>query len=107
MPEYLFSLLILLALVAIWHAALGAREQAREHATRLCVSARLQLLDQTVSLKRLTLGHQPGQGWQIRRDYGFEVSSNGQDRLPGSLRMTGNRLLAWSLPSTGDAQKIT
>ncbi|MGB8635704.1 MAG: DUF3301 domain-containing protein [Rhodanobacteraceae bacterium] len=107
MPEYLLPLLILLAIVAIWHAALGAREQAREHATRLCGSARLQLLDQTVSLKRLTLGHRPGQGWQIQRDYGFEVSSNGQDRLPGSLRMAGNRLLSWSLPSTGDARALT
>lgn len=99
MPEFLLPILILLAIAAFWHSALGAREMARHHANRLCASARLQLLDQSVSLRRMRLGHQPGHGWHIQRDYGFEVSSNGQDRLPGHLRMTGSRLLTWSLPS--------
>lgn len=98
MPEFLLPILFLLALAALWHSALGARELARAHAARLCTSASLQLLDQSVALRRIRLGHHVGQGWQIQRDYGFEVSSNGQDRLPGSLRMAGNKLLTWSLP---------
>lgn len=100
MPEFLLPILILLGIAAFWHSALGARELARAHASRLCKSTRLQLLDQTVSLRRMRLRHQSGLGWQLQRDYGFEVSSNGQDRLPGSLRMTGDRLQTWSLPST-------
>ncbi len=99
MPEYLFSILVLLVIAAFWHSALGAREVARQHASQLCASAHLQLLDQSVSLHRIRLGHQSGRGWHIQRDYAFEVSSNGQDRLPGRLRMTGDQLLTWSLPS--------
>ena len=98
MIEALAPILIILAVAALWHSSLGAREHARRHAARLCSQSRLQLLDQTVSLQRLRVRHEPGQGWQLQRDYAFSVSSTGQDRLPGSLRMVGNRLTTWSLP---------
>ncbi len=100
MIEALAPILLVLVVVAIWHSALGAREQARRHAAYLCKQARLQLLDQTVSLQRIRVRHEPGSGWQVQRDYGFNVSSSGQDRLPGSLRMVGDRLTSWSLPPT-------
>lgn len=107
MIELFVPLLLLLGLSALWHAALGAREIARAHADRLCRSARLQLLDQTVSLHRVRLRHLPQSGWQVQRIYGFEVSSDGNDRLPGSLRMSGNRLQAWTLPGEHGADRLT
>ena len=97
MIEALAPILILLGAVAIWHNALGSREQARQHAARLCHQARLQLLDQSVSLKRFRVRHVARQGWQIQREYMVDVSSTGHDRRPGPLRMAGGRLVAWRL----------
>lgn len=103
MLEVYVPILVLLLLALAWHDALGARELARAHARRLCSQARLQLLDETVSLRRLRLRRPTGQSLQLQREYAFEVSSNGNDRLTGHVRLAGQRLQSWSLPTHADA----
>jgi hypothetical protein len=97
--------LLLLAMgtaVWAWMDALSARERAIRHGQALCLEAGVQLLDQTVSLRRLRVGRREGLPTLLRR-YGFEVSLDGSDRHRGHLDLCGHRLEAWSLPLGDDA----
>ena len=91
------SLLAIATAAWAWMDALRARKQAVRHGHQLCREADVQLLDQTVSLKRLRLGLRDGLPAFVRR-YGFEVSLDGSDRHRGHLDLGGHRLEAWSLP---------
>lgn len=91
------SLLAIALLVWAWMDAMRAREVAVGHGRELCRQAGVQLLDQTVSLKRLRLVRRNGMPAFVRR-YGFEVSLDGSDRHRGHLDLQGHRLEAWSLP---------
>lgn len=93
---WLFLLAIALAVWA-WMDGLRAREHAIRHGRELCRGAGVQLLDQTVSLKRLRLLRRDGLPTFVRR-YGFEVSLDGSDRHRGHLDLAGHRLESWSLP---------
>lgn len=91
------SLLVIAAAIWGWIDALDARECAMRHGRALCQEAGAQLLDQTVSLKRVRIGRRDGLPAFVRR-YGFEVSLDGSDRHRGHLDLSGHRLEAWSLP---------
>jgi hypothetical protein len=91
-------------LVWAWMDALNAREHAIRHGQALCREAGVQLLDQTVSLKRLRIGRRDGLPTLLRR-YAFEVSLDGSDRHRGHLDLGGHRLEAWSLPLADNAAK--
>jgi uncharacterized protein DUF3301 len=91
------TLLAIALAVWVWMDALTARERAVRHGHALCKEAGVQLLDQTVSLKRLRLVRRDGLPTLARR-YGFDVSVDGSDRHRGHLDMEGPRLAAWSLP---------
>lgn len=91
------SLLVIAAAIWGWMDALDAREYAIRHGRALCQEAGVQLLDQTVSLKRLRIGRRDGLPAFVRR-YDFEISLDGSDRHRGHLDLNGHRLEAWSLP---------
>jgi hypothetical protein len=91
------TLLLIAVLVWAWMDALRAREQAARFGRELCREAGVQLLDQTVSLKRLRIARRDGLPTFVRR-YGFEVSLDGSDRHRGHLDLGGHRLETWSLP---------
>lgn len=93
---WLFLLALALTIWA-WMDALRARELAVHHGRALCREAGVQLLDQTVSLKRLRIARRAGLPVLLRR-YGFEVSLDGNDRHRCHLDIAGARLEAWSLP---------
>lgn len=96
-------LLLSLALaIWAWMDALRAREAAVQHGRALCGEAGVQLLDQSVSLKRLRLSRRDGLPTLIRR-YQFEISLDGSDRHRGHLDLAGHRLESWSLPLGGEA----
>ncbi len=103
--EIFVPLLLVLSAITVWHSAMGAREEARRQAHRLCLAANMQLLDQTVALSRLRLRRSTDGWFDVLREYRFEVSSNGRDRKPGHLQMTGDNLLSWTLP-TFDANAV-
>jgi hypothetical protein len=86
------SLLILGLLAGIilyWVESLRIREFIIKMCRKICKKSELQLLDQTVSLDSLSLRRSIS-GWPcIHRVYQFEVSTNGADRLPGYVTLTG------------------
>lgn len=84
-------------LIALWVDALGAHELARAHSRRLCHDARVQLLDETVALQKLSFARVDGR-LALRRRYAFEVSFDGSDRHPGSITFIGRRRHSYLLP---------
>jgi len=99
-----FDMLVLLALVAgvgLWMKSSTARERAVREARGLCQRHELQLLDETVGLRRLRLRRMDGL-LRVERCYDFEVSVDGDDRKPGELWMAGNVVTRTSLPSMAD-----
>lgn len=85
------------ATIWIWLDALRAREHAIHHGRQLCREAGVQLLDQSVSLRRLRVARRRGLLTLVRR-YSFDVSLDGSDRHRAYLELAGHRLETWSLP---------
>lgn len=97
MSTTLIALLAIASLVWAWMDVLRAREFAIAHGHRLCAEAGLQLLDQSVAVRRVRLVWRDGLPSLLRR-YAFEVSVDGSDRRPGHLELVGHHLAGWSLP---------
>lgn len=107
MLESLLPMVLVLAAFWLWQNALRARERARELAHGLCARAGLQLLDETVAVRRLRLRRVPGEGLRLERCYGFEISVDGADRRRGSLNLLDGDIVSWDLPvadATASAQ---
>ncbi len=95
------DMLVLLALgatIGAWMKLSSAREHATREARVQCQQHGVQLLDETVGLRRVRLRRVNGQR-HLERCYGFEVSVDGHDRAPGRLWMIGRSLTSLSLPS--------
>jgi uncharacterized protein DUF3301 len=98
MLETMLPLVLILFGFYMWQSALKAREQARAISHALCAQARVQLLDQTVSLQRLGVAR-GSDGWlHLRRRYRFELSTDGVDRHQGTLELLDGVLLSHSMP---------
>lgn len=97
MLETLALLLLTGLLIALWVDALGAHELARAHSQRLCHDARVQLLDQTVALQKLSFVRVDGR-LSLRRRYAFEVSFDGSDRHAGNITFISRRRHSYLLP---------
>ena len=72
--------------------ALRVRELALIAARRACSEAGVQLLDETVSVKKLSMSRDPEGRWRVWRQYQFEYSIEGYERERGHVIMLGNRL---------------
>jgi hypothetical protein len=75
-----------------WYAGMQAREQAVAVSRRACADAGLQLLDDSVALRRLRLARNDNGQIQFQRDFRFEFSDTGDNRRPGVVRMLGERV---------------
>lgn len=95
----LMFLLVLVTVVGAWLKLSTARERAVLEARRQCQQHGLQLLDETVGLRRVRLRRVNGL-LRMERCYGFEVSLDGHDRASANLWMLGDMLGGLSLPST-------
>lgn len=95
-------LVVVGACALFWQDALRARDRAVRASRELCARANVQLLDQSVSLRRLALVRLRSGGFGLRRHYSFEVSTDGANRHPGSLQFDGERLENFSLPLRAD-----
>jgi len=96
----LHDMLVLLALgatIGVWLKLSTARERAVREARAQCLQHGLQLLDETVGLRRIRLRRVNGER-RVERCYDFEVSIDGHDRQPGRLWMIGSALSSLSLP---------
>ena len=99
MIETWVPLLLFGSALALWMNALRARERAVGIVRRLCERADVQLLDQSVALRRFRFTRLDGRLALLRR-YGFEVSVDGHDRHRGHVDIKGNVAEHWSLPWT-------
>ncbi len=76
----------------LWLDSLRAREIALGICSAACARRGLQLLDQTIALRRLSL-HWTRSGIKIRRAYHFEYSEEGVGRHTGQLVLIGQDLV--------------
>ena len=93
----LSGLLLLAVLLNHWWRSRDAKAWALQYAAQRCQELDLQLLDQSIVLHKIRLARGDGGMLQWWREYRFEFSSTGQDRYPGSLTMSGYRLLSIEL----------
>mgnify|MGYP001324489547 CR=1 FL=1 len=90
---------LLLLIGWYWLDSLRARELALGICRAACEQRALQLLDQTVALRRLRL-RWTTEGLRLRRTYRFEFSDAGAERYSGYLTLVGLDLeeLSFGLP---------
>ena len=91
------SLFLVTAVFLFWNDSLRARERMVQACERLCRELKVQFLDETVSLTRLSL-RRGARGWpEFTRVYGFEFSGTGKDRWQGRAVLAGRRVLSVQL----------
>lgn len=83
--------------VVFWFDNQRAREQAIVVGRRACERIRVQLLDQTVSLRRLGLVRGKSGQPQWRRWYRFDFSPDGRGRRQGEIVVSGRKVLSVSV----------
>ena len=77
-----------------WFSSIRVRELAIAAARRSTVQADVQLLDQSVSLSRVSMSRDRDGRWHVWREYRFEYSRDGLSRETGHVIMLGKRLEA-------------
>jgi hypothetical protein len=76
----------------LWHGGRAAAERAYAAAAAACEDMRLQLLDDSVSLARLSLARHEN-GWlTLRREYRFEFCTANTERRQGLVLLLGGTL---------------
>jgi hypothetical protein len=85
------------ALGLFWWEGLKKRELAVQAARQVCTRAGVQLLDETVILKGMKPRRDDNQRLSLWREFRFEYSDTGDNRLPGTVVMLGNRILSVDL----------
>lgn len=88
-----FVLLIILPLSWLWWEGLGAKEIARAHGKRICREHNVLFLDDTVALTMLRIRRDASGQVRIFRRFGFEFTSDGDQRYQGHIDMLGNRVI--------------
>ncbi|HEY9098517.1 MAG TPA: DUF3301 domain-containing protein [Thiobacillus sp.] len=99
-----WEIILLVALGALawyWYAGMQVREQAIAVGRRTCAEAGLQFLDESVALSRTRFSRNSSGQLVFQRDYRFEFSDTGNNRLPGVIRMLGERVEWVSLDGEG------
>ncbi len=92
-----FTALLLLLLAALgwfWFDSLRALETARNMGKRVCSSADVQFLDDTVAGIGLSLARDRSGRRGLRRTYRFEFSETGDTRLEGRIILLGNKVVS-------------
>lgn len=87
-----FALLFLAAIAWFWFDTIRAREAAMRAARLGCQRAGVQLLDDTVALKKLRPARNEMGRMTLRRVYEFEFSGSGFDRQPGAVVLLGQEV---------------
>ncbi|MGA1007370.1 MAG: DUF3301 domain-containing protein [Sedimenticolaceae bacterium] len=91
-------LLLIAFLVWLWFDSTRSHELAVQITSRLCLKHDVQLLDETVALRRLGVNW-PREGLRLKRTYRFDYTIEGTERRTGSLVLLGSRLAAYHIDS--------
>lgn len=97
------SIIFIIALVAValyWYNAMQSKTYAVQYARRECEKEGAQLLDQTVQRIRLSFSRDRNNQWRVWREYRFDYSIDGVNRLEGRLVILGYRLVRSVLENT-------
>ena len=86
-------ILVAVFLVWLWWDGLGAKEAARASCKRVCREHDVLFLDDTVALTRLRLRRDASGNLRIYRRFGFEFTSDGEQRYLGYVEMLGSYVL--------------
>ena len=81
--------------------ALRVRELALQAARDACSREDVQLLDETVSIRRISLSRDNEGRWGVWRQYRFEYSLDGLERDAGHVIMLGYRVHALVMAEQG------
>ncbi|HLA36219.1 MAG TPA: DUF3301 domain-containing protein [Rhodocyclaceae bacterium] len=102
------SFLALLGLAAwLWFDSLRAREAAIASVKRACKLECLQLLDDTVAIKRIGLKRNSAGVVCMFRIYSFEYTETGNERTVGTAQLLGHRVTAIELNLRYDDATVT
>jgi hypothetical protein len=85
-------LLPLIAGIMYWWDTSAAKDRARVLAKQQCQQQDLQLLDDTVALKKTRLRRNVSGHIVLLRQFSFEFSSDGEQRSQGELHLLGKQL---------------
>lgn len=92
MLSTLIMMLLAMGAVAFWFAGRAAAETAIRVGQAACAKAGVQWLDQSVHLLSMRL-NRGTDGWLgVERHFGFEYSTDGDDRRAGRIVLHGRRL---------------
>ena len=94
------SVLFIITLVATalyWHNSMQSKTYAVQYARKECEKEGAQLLDQTVQRIRLSISRDRDDQWRLWREYRFDYSIDGVNRLQGRLIILGYRLVSSAL----------
>ena len=90
MPEHWWFFACLVAGGWLFHDGMKVRELALRAGRDYCRTISVQFLDDTVSRQRIALARDGSGSMRIRRDYGFEFTSDGDRRYTGGISMLGS-----------------
>ncbi len=90
-------LVILAGLAWFWWDSLQKRELAVRAARAVCERANVQFLDDSVALSKMKLRRDSNQRARLYREFSFEYSSVGDDRLAGRVYLLGEIILSADL----------
>lgn len=85
----LFLIVIVAFVLLFWWNTLGIRQLAYKAARRHCEEQGVQLLDQSVMLKRVRLRRNKAGGLSLLRVFAFEFASTGDERYCGEVSSLG------------------
>ena len=86
--------LLAIALLHWWWRGMGLRDLALRQVQQHCQQADVQLLDQSIVLRRLRPQRNRHGRWRMMRRYGFEFTVTGERRYGGHIELHGARLQA-------------
>jgi len=98
--EFLFKVVLLVSAAAAalyYFSSIRVRELAIMAAQKHCQTLGVQLLDQSVSLKKVRLTKNTTGNLTIGRTYHFEFTSTGEERYHGNISMQSNRAVTINL----------
>ena len=91
-------LLFIAFLIWLWFDSTRSHELAVQLTSRLCLKHDVQLLDETVALRRLGVSW-TREGLRLKRTYRFYYTIEGTERRTGSLVLLGSRLATYQIDS--------
>ena len=88
----IFWTAIVVSLISFWWQGDKIKSTALQYLYDYCRQQDLQLLDQTIVLKGVWPRRNDFGSLQLRRRYGFEFTSTGEERYQGMIELSGRRL---------------